>query len=246
VEFWIGSKDSEPPVLSPKYQPTEGFDCPNIELNVSRELGSVTIPVRFDVRVDPEATKATTSRWTLSSGEIIDGQGTSSINVDPKGRRRLTVLAELGGLPLPCKNVAYKTVDLDEPAPTRQRISACRSFDLNMAIDNFMISLDNHPDALGYVIVYESRNSVTKNEAIAKVKRFFVRRHYFEKRVRLLPGGFREDETVDLWMLPRNAETPPFSPTVDPSFIRTMRLASPRRPHKCRDIGYDHSRTVSM
>ena len=41
-------------------------------------------------------------------------------------------------------------------------------------------------------------------------------------------GGYREELTVELWVVPSGATPPPNSPTVDPSEVKTTR-ATPRR-----------------
>ena len=80
-------------------------------------------PIPFTTTVKPIESKLT-FKWTVSSGTIAEGQGTSTIKVyvGPNDAN-LTVKVEVGGLPQECVNVASETVsDLVGNLPIAKKI----------------------------------------------------------------------------------------------------------------------------
>ena len=84
-------------------------------------------------------------------------------------------------------------------------------------LDNFATELQNHPNLIGYVIIYGGRSG-RRNEAKARAARmsyYLVRiRKLDRKRVITVDGGFREALMGELWLSQRGATSPIATPTV--------------------------------
>ena len=84
-------------------------------------------------------------------------------------------------------------------------------------LDNFATELQNHPNLVGYVIIYGGRSG-RRNEAKARAARIYYylvhSRGMDRKRVITLDGGFRETLMGELWLSQRGAPIPIATPTV--------------------------------
>ncbi len=83
-------------------------DCPKLEISCPDEVpeSGKTYVVKLHVEGahDPEKLSY---KWSVSSGEIIDGQGTPTMKVRfTEGGKTLTATVEVGGLPKNCPNTA--------------------------------------------------------------------------------------------------------------------------------------------
>ena len=97
-------------------------------------------------------------------------------------------------------------------------------------LDNFAVALQNDPGATGYIIAYGGRRGPAGE---AQTRADFAKNYLVNSRgidaTRLvtLDGGFREEATTELWLVPSGASPPTASPNVDASEVQTTR--PPRR-----------------
>jgi len=199
--------------------PTVSVSCPDVV-----DEGQ---PVTFTANVtggDPNV--AATYNWSVSAGTITSGQGTPSITVDTTGQggTAITATVNVGGYPPECNTSASCTT-------TPQRRAVARLFDQygNIAfndekarLDNFAIQLQNEPGAQGYIIAYGGRRG-RAGEAQARADRakdYMVNSRGVDPgRIVTVDGGFREDLTVELWIVPTGATPPTASPTLQQSDV---------------------------
>jgi hypothetical protein len=180
---------------------------------------SITCPAKFEVGEQLTFTSAlsgslgnipTVYNWTVSSGRIIEGQGTSSIKVDTTGLAGQTLTANLsmGGYTLDCS----ASCSLQFPVPL-----SCRAFDQFPAItrneekarlDNFAIELQNDPAASGYVIIYpgeHGRPGEVQTHS-ARVVDYLVNSRGLDKgRIVTVVGPVRPSLMIKLWVCPQGA-----------------------------------------
>lgn len=84
-------------------------------------------------------------------------------------------------------------------------------------IDNYAIELQNDPPSKGYIITYGGRKSTA---AIAKARsqrvwKWLVQeRGLLDSRLVVIDGGYREEPTTELWIVPNGATPPTATPTV--------------------------------
>ena len=184
-------------------------------------------PATFTANVtggDPNV--SATYNWSVSAGTITSGQGTPSITVDTTGQggTAITATVNVGGYPPECTTTASCTT-----TPTRRAVA--RLFDQygNIAfndekarLDNFAIQLQNEPGSQGYIIAYAGRRA-RANEAQARADRakdYLVNTRGVDPgRIVTVDGGYREDLTVELWIVPTGATPPSASPTLQQSDV---------------------------
>jgi len=212
--------------------------CPNLNVSCPTELINVGQPVTYTANVsggDPNAT--VTYNWTVSSGTITCGQGTPSITVDTAGLTggaQITGTVELGGVAPECTRTASCTVTLNVP-PVPRKFDEYGNIAFNdekARLDNFAIQLQNEPGAQGYIIAYGGRRGRT-GEAQARADRakdYLVNTRGLDPgRVVTVDGGYREDLTVELWIVPTGATPPTASPTVQASEVQIITGGTGRR-----------------
>lgn len=104
-------------------------------------------------------------------------------------------------------------------------------------LDNFAIQLQNVEKASGLILVYAGRKA-TFGEAQIRANRardYLINvRGINPERVKTVDGGFREDLTVQLYIVPEGMSPPSANPTVDPSEVELI-YEKPRRPKRKRN-----------
>ena len=99
-------------------------------------------------------------------------------------------------------------------------------------LDNFAIELQFKPNTVGYIIVYGGRRSrvgIARTRAV-RARNFLVEyRGVPSERLVWIDGGYREELTTELYILPRGASAPTASPTVAPSEVKFIREAKPKK-----------------
>ena len=217
-------------------------ECPRVTVECPGGIVSIGVPLTFTATIsggDPAVTY--TYRWTVSAGAITSGQNTSSITVDTSGLGGQPVEAtvEAGGFPGPCDKKASCSSQLAYICILPRKIDEYGDLspgDEKARLDNFAAELKNDPDTTGYIISYAGRRARV-NEAqsrATRAKNYLVSGHgIVAGRVVIIDGGYREDRTVELFVIPRDATAPAASPTVDPSEVITIKSGKPNsRPKR--------------
>ncbi|MGB8507046.1 MAG: hypothetical protein WCD76_01445, partial [Pyrinomonadaceae bacterium] len=218
--------------------------CPTISVSCP-DTGTVGQPVTFTANVSGGDSNVTpTFNWTVSAGTISSGQGTSSITVDTAGvagGSTITATVDVGGYDRSCNATSSCTVNFPQIVSARKidEYGNVKFNDEKARLDNYAIELQNDPTAQGYVIAYGGRRGRT-GEAQARADRakdYLVNTRGIDaSRIVTLDGGYREDLTVELWLVPTGATTPTASPTVDPSEVQPT---APARRRGARRRGDD-------
>ncbi|MDQ3805423.1 MAG: PKD domain-containing protein [Acidobacteriota bacterium] len=217
--------------------------CPTVDVSCP-DTATPGQPVTFTASVsggDPNVTP--TFNWTVSAGTITSGQGTSSITVDTTGLAggtTVTATVDVGGFDRNCTTSDSCTTSLTAPAQPRKidEYGNIRFNDEKARLDNFAIELQNDPTAQGYIIAYGGRRGRAgeAQRRADRAKDYLVNtRGISADRIVTVDGGFREDLTVELWIVPQGATAPTASPTVDPSEVQTTAPARRRRGRRGRD-----------
>ncbi len=115
--------------------------------------------------------------------------------------------------------------------------------DLRSRLDNFLIELQNNPQSRGYVIVYDGKHyfydySRGRNPKIKyqlpvfgeatlltqQILKHFKYRNVSPDRYLFISGGYRENYTVELWVVPTGAKPPKSTPTANEIKYRKGKL----------------------
>ena len=228
----INFRSSPPIVKSP---------CPYpVSLSVDAEVSEGEV-ITFSADTAYSGSALLNYTWTLSPGEakILTSVG-SRITVDSTGlggqRVTATVVVDDGSGEAACRQTAQASTFVRPPEriehPSRQFDVCCScSFDDQKArLDNLAIELQNDPTAKTYVIAYGGRTSrIGQADLLGDRARNYLvtNRGIDQSRITVMNGGFREEDCVELWIIPSGATPPQPSPTVQAGDVRPA--AVPRR-----------------
>jgi hypothetical protein len=215
--------------ITPEVKPV----CPTVTVSCPDTV-SPNQPITFTANVSGGDQNVTpTYNWTVSAGTISSGQGTSSITVDTNGvTGTVTATVDVGGYDRSCSASNSCTTSIpDVPKPRKvDEYGNIKFNDEKARLDNYAIELQNDPTSQGYLVCYGGRTGRAgeAQRRCDRAKNYLVSTRGIDgSRIVTVDGGYREELTVELWVVPSGATPPPNSPTVDPSEVRTTR--APRR-----------------
>ena len=139
-------------------------DCPSISVNGPSGIIEPGGRMIFNGIVTDKMTAGATYWWTVSTGEIIYGQGTLSIKVRSTLNRdeNTTATLEIRGLPDGCVGTVSETAAIGCRLPEAITIDeyANISFDdEKLRIDNALKAFRSKPDSQLYIIKYYTKQS---------------------------------------------------------------------------------------
>lgn len=200
--------------------------------------------ITYTADVAYDGASALNYRWTVSpaNAKVISGPGTPTITVDSTGfagQRIMATLAVDDGSDDPtCRQVAQASTFIPPPPPRESPAKefdvccSCAFDDQKARLDNLAVELQNDPSTTAYVFVYGGRTSRTgqADRLGARARNYLVhQRGISQSRIIVFNGGFREEDCVELWIVPRGATPPQPRPTVQAGDVRPEREASSRR-----------------
>lgn len=185
--------------------------------------------ITYTADVAYTGTAALRYNWkvTPSSARIISGQGTPTLNVDSTGlggqRITATLTADDGSADPACAQSAQAVsiiAPIEKKAIVAQEFDECNSCSLNdqkARLDNLVVELQNDPSTRAYIIAYGGRMSPLGQveKLISRARDYLVAHRGIDaSRLTLVNGGFREEDSVELWLVPSGAAAPQPTPTV--------------------------------
>jgi hypothetical protein len=164
---------------------------------------------------------------TPSSARVISGQGSPTLNVDSTGlggqRIVATLTADDGSSDPTCAQSAQAVsivAALEKRVIVANEFDECNNctFDDQKArLDNLAVELQNDPTTRAYIIAYGGRKSpLAQVEVLMNRARDYLvsQRGIDVARFTVVNGGFREEDSVELWIVPSGATPPRPTPTV--------------------------------
>ena len=164
---------------------------------------------------------------TPSSAKIISGLGSPTLNVDSTGlggqRITATLTADDGSSDPACIQSAQAVSVI---TPRERKIIVAREFDecnscslddQKARLDNLAVELQNDPSTRVYILAYGGRMSpLGQVEKLMNRSRDYLitQRGIDASRIVVVNGGFREEDSVELWVVPSGAAAPKPTPTV--------------------------------
>lgn len=210
----------------------EFSQCPSISVEVSAEIVEGE-PVTFTANISNANPAATLSfRWSISAGAITSGQNTNTITVNTAGlgRQPITGSVEVIGLSETCPNTASGTTPIIDVFCGRSldEYGDLTFGDEKARLDNLVAEMQNNPAAQGYIIAYGGRRgraSEARRRA-DRAKEYIVNQRGIEAdRIVIIDGGFREEMTIVLYIVPAGAVPPTAAPTVDANEVEVIPLS---------------------
>jgi hypothetical protein len=183
--------------------------------------------------------------WKVSpaSARVISGLGSPTLNVDSTGlggqRITATLTADDGSSDPACAQSAQAVSIV---AAHEKKIIIAREFDECLScsyddqkarLDNLAVELQNDPTTRAYIIAYGGRMSpVGQVEVLMKRARSYIveQRGIDASRLVVVNGGFREEDSVELWIVPSGAAAPRATPTVQAGDVNPGKAPGRRRP----------------
>jgi hypothetical protein len=191
--------------INPMTCPTVGVTCPG-----DVKAGD---PATFTANFSQGTpTVSETYNWTVSSGTITSGQGTSSITVDTTGvgGGSITATVEVGGVDPSCNRTASCTVQVQQIVGPRKfdEYGNIRFNDEKARLDNYAIQLQNNPTDRATIIGYGACEGEGLNRA-NRAKDYLVNTRGIDAgRIDTVDGGCRSELHVELWLVPSGATAP--------------------------------------
>ena len=170
---------------------------------------------------------------TPSSAHVISGLGTPTLTVDSTGlagqRIIATLTADDGTSDPACAQSAQVVSTI---TPVKKEVIVAREFDecnnctfddQKARLDNLAVELQNDPTTRAYIIAYGGRMSpVGQVEKLMNRAREYMitQRGIDASRLTIVNGGYREEDSVELWIVPSGAAAPQATPTVQAGEIK--------------------------
>jgi hypothetical protein len=231
-----------------KPAPVVTSPCPYpVSLLVDAEVNEGEV-ITFSADTAYSGTSPLNYTWSVSPKEAkILSNTDNKITVDSTGfggqRITATLVVDDGSGEAACRQTAEASTLVRPPErrerPSRQFDVCCScSFDDQKArLDNLAVELQADPTAMTYVIAYGGRTSrIGQADLLGARARDYLaaNRGIDQSRVTVINGGFREEDCVELWIIPSGAVPPQPTPTVQAGDVRPIRPA-PRRRRRGRD-----------
>ena len=186
--------------------------------------------ITFTSDVSFSGTSSLNYSWTVSSADakIISGIGTPTLTVDSTGLagRRITaiVVVDDGSGEPACRQTAQASTMVPKLPPPREIPArefdvccSCSFDDQKARLDNLGIELQNDPTTTAYIIAYSGRTSRTgqADRLLTRARDYLIEKRGLDQaRLVTLDGGYREEDCVELWIVPQGATPPRPTPTV--------------------------------
>jgi hypothetical protein len=164
---------------------------------------------------------------TPSSARIISGQSSPTLTVDSTGlgsqRITATLTADDGSSYPECSQTVQAVsaiAPLEKKIIVAQEFDECNSCSLDdqkARLDNLAVELQNDPSTRAYILAYGGRMSpLGQVEKLMSRSRDYLitQRGIDASRIVVVNGGFREEDSVELWLVPSGAAAPKPTPTV--------------------------------
>ena len=182
--------------------------------------------------------------WTVtpSTAVIMSGAGTPTITVDSTGlggqRVTATLVVDDGSGDPMCRQTAQASTSV--PPPEKRIIvghefdtcCSCSYDDQKARLDNLAVALQNDPTTTTYIFAYGGRTSPAgqADRLLARARDYLIaQRGVDTSRIVMSNGGFREEDCLEVWIVPRGANPPQPTPTVQPADTRPSSPARTRR-----------------
>src|SRR6185295_10837412 len=208
--------------------------CPYpVSLSVDAEVNEGDI-ITFSSDTAYSGTETLNYTWSLSpSTAKIQTSVGNRITVDSTGlggqRITATVTVDDGSGEAACRQTAQASTYVRKPPPIESPsrlfdvCCSCSFDDQKARLDNLAVELQNDPSTTTYVIAYGGRTSRAGSADLlgTRARDYLVtQRGIDQSRITVMNGGFREEDCVELWIVPSGATPPQPTPTVQAGDVR--------------------------
>lgn len=226
-------KQAPPQVAPPQNEPLVA-SCPRIEVRSAGRPVRDGEQVPFAAILSGGDTKvAPIYSWSISSGVMTGGQGTANIMVDSTGAgadKAITATLLVGGFAPECVADANTAVNVAGPAKKLDEYATIKEDAEAVRLNYFIPSVSESERA--FVIVYAGRTSPrgqAKTDLI-RIKAYLVKAGTPVDHIVTIDGGFKEELSHELWIVPIGAESPRPKPTLSAKDIVFPKAVPMKKP----------------
>lgn len=221
---WASPTPTPTPTRSPTPTPEpKAFPCPKVVIQpqsggIVRDGQSIAFIANIgggDPQVQP------TILWSLSGGNITEGQATRRIMVDTTGAgdlpdRELKAELWVGGYAPECVLQASASVKIIPKARKFGDLGELPAETVSFHMKTLAKFLSDTTDNV-FIIGYAGRKSERGFALnwLRKLRGELTTAGVSPRRINAIDGGFREEPLFDFWIVPPGAEPPRPSPTID-------------------------------
>jgi hypothetical protein len=192
--------------------------------------------ITYTADVEYSGNAALRYNWKVSpsSARIISGLGSPTLTVDSTGlgaQRIIATLAADDGSSDPACAQSAQAVSMIAPLEKRvivaQEFDECNSCsydDQKARLDNLAVELQNDPTTRAYILAYGGRMSPLGQveKLMSRARDYFITQRGIDaSRLVVINGGFREEDSVELWIVPSGASAPRATPTVQAGDVKS-------------------------
>jgi len=191
---------------SPRSSAELSVGCPTVIVSCARE-DCYRSPFYFKAQMSgAELDQRFSYRWSVTTGRIVDGQGTASIMAVVDDLRSITATVEVKGLPAECGTaVASISVIIEPPLPVRaiDEFGSLPFQKLKFRLDQLAYQLRNEPGARGYIV------SSGKWTLSARATRYLITEYGFEPgRIVYIQKKAKLPLIITLYVVPAGSVPP--------------------------------------
>lgn len=224
--------------------PTVKSPCPYpVSITVDADVVNEGEIITFSTDTAYEGTALLNYHWTISpaNATILTSTG-NKITVDSTGMagQRITATVEVddGSGEAACRQNAQASASVrpkevrEEPSRQYDVCCSCSFDDQKARLDTLGVELQSQPSWRTYIIAYGGRNSrMGQADMLGTRARDYLttNRGIDDSRITVINGGFREEDCVELWIVPSGAKPPQATPTLQPGDVRPAAPAGRRR-----------------
>lgn len=187
--------------------------CPTLTVTGPSEITAPGGVMTFTANLSGGSSEDYTYNWTVTAGEIIEGQGTPSIRVqttaDMAGQN-VTATVEVRSATCTTCNRSESETGAIQPRPTAREVNSfgpATPDEIKAQLDPFFIELNSDPTSQGYIINYGTDKDITRREK--QIRDAIKFRKYDINRVTFVRGGDTgEGIRTRFLIVPAGAEPP--------------------------------------
>lgn len=222
----INFKATPPVVTSP---------CPYpVSITVDADVVNEGDTITFTSDTAYQGSALLNYHWTIAPANVNILTSTGNrIAVDSTGfaGQRITATVEVddGSGEAACRQTAQASASvrprevIDHPSKQFDVCCSCSFDDQKARLDNLGVELQAEPTSRTYVIAYGGRNSRMGQANLlgTRARDYLVTNRGIDaSRITVIDGGYREEDCVELWIVPSGATTPQATPTLQPGDVR--------------------------
>jgi hypothetical protein len=174
--------------------------------------------------------------WKVSpsSARIISGLGSPTLNVDSTGLGGQRIVATLTADDRSSDPTCAQSAQAVSIVAAREKrvivaqefdeCNSCSYDDQKARLDNLAVELQNDPSTRAYLFAYGGRMSPLGQveKLMSRARDYLITQRGIDaSRLTVVNGGFREEDSVELWIVPSGAAAPPATPTVQAGDVKS-------------------------